>query len=143
MVRLSRSNPPLLRAAILAQTADLVTFTFVFANSAREYNPLGNLVLQIAKSLIGSGTNDQMFVVNWLSVVVMVGLKLGLIAFLVWVAPRLGRYQRPVLFIATAAGIVGAPSNFISLPIFRRQHAPQGPRRLEPSVDDHVRRAMA
>jgi hypothetical protein len=48
----------------------------------------------------------------------MVGLKVGLIAFLVWLAPRLQRYQRPVLVLATAAGILGALSNLISLPIF-------------------------
>lgn len=118
MVRMARSRPPLLRAAILAQTADLVTFTFVFANSAHEHNPLGSLVLQAVKSLIGSSTNDQMFLVNWLSVLVMVGLKVGLIAFLVWVAPRLRRYQQPVLVVATAAGIVGAASNLIALPLF-------------------------
>jgi hypothetical protein len=118
VVRLSRSSPPLLRAAILAQTADLVTFAFVFANSSHELNPLGNLVLQLMKNLIGSVTNDQMFFVNWLSVLIMVGLKLGLIGFLVWLTPRLQRYQRPVLMLATAAGIVGALSNLISLPIF-------------------------
>lgn len=117
LVRMSRQQPPLLRAAVVAQTADLVTFTFVFANSFQEHNPLANLVLQTAKNLIGSETNEQMFWVNWLSVLVMVGVKLGLIAFLVWATPRLGRYQRGVLLLATAAGIVGALSNFISLPI--------------------------
>jgi hypothetical protein len=59
-----------------------------------------------------------MFVVNSLSFFVMFGLKLALIAFLIWVAPRLRQYQRPVLFLATAAGIVGAASNFLSLPLF-------------------------
>lgn len=118
IVQLSRPKPPLLRAAILAQAADLVTFTFVFANSAHEYNPLANIVLSVIKSLIGSATNDQMFWVNWLSVLIMVGLKLGLIAFLVWAAPRLGRYERLVLVVATAVGIIGAASNLISMPIF-------------------------
>lgn len=118
MVQLSRPKTPLLRAAILAQAADLVTFTFVFANSSHEHNPLANLILQVAKNLIGSTTNDQMFLVNWASVLVMVGLKLGLIVFLIWAAPRFGRYERAVLVIATAAGIVGAISNLISLPIF-------------------------
>jgi hypothetical protein len=45
------------------------------------------------------------------------GRELGLIVFLVWASPCLGRYQRPVLLAAAAAGIVGALSNLISLPI--------------------------
>jgi hypothetical protein len=66
---IARAGQPRLRpsTAILAQTADLVTFAFVFANSSHELNPLGNLVLQVMKNLIGSATNDQMFFVNWLS----------------------------------------------------------------------------
>jgi hypothetical protein len=116
MLRMSRSTPPVLKAAILAQTADLVTFTFIFANAGQgERNPVAHLIVQAAKGLIGSATNDQMFWVNWLSVLVMVGLKLGLIGFLVWAAPRLHRSRRPVLLVATAAGIVGAVSNFLSL----------------------------
>jgi hypothetical protein len=119
MLRTSRSTPPILKAAILAQTADLVTFTFIFANAGQgERNPLAHLIVRAAKGIIGSATNDQIFLVNWLSVLVMVGLKLGLIAFLVWASPRLGRYQRPVLLAATAAGIAGALFNVISLPIF-------------------------
>lgn len=117
LVRLSRSWAPLLRAAILAQAFDLVTFTFVFANSAHEHNPIANLVLETAKSPIGTNTNDQMFFVNWTSVLVMVALKLGLIAFLVWAAPRFGRYQGLVLVVAIVIGIVGGISNVISLPI--------------------------
>lgn len=83
-----------------------------------ERNPIAHLIVQTAKSFIGSATNEQMFVVNWLSVLAMVGLKVGLIAFLVWIAPRLRQYQRPVLLLATAVGIVGALSNFIVLPMF-------------------------
>lgn len=118
MLRLSRPRPPLLRAAILGQTFDLVTFTFVFANSAHEHNPIANAVLETFKRLIGSSTNDQMFFVNWFSVLVMVAVKIGLIAFIAWGAPRLGRYERPVLVVAAVAGVVGGISNLTSLAIF-------------------------
>ena len=46
------------------------------------------------------------------------GIKLGLILYLVWAAPVLGRYRQPVLLVATAAGVVGALSNFVALPLF-------------------------
>jgi hypothetical protein len=117
--RTSRLDSRLLRAAVLAQAADLVTFAFIFGHAGQgERNPLAQVVVQAAKGIFGSTTNEQMFVVNSLSFFVMFGLKLALIAFLMWVAPRLRQYQRTVLLVATAAGIVGALSNFVSLPLF-------------------------
>jgi hypothetical protein len=117
--RTSRLDPQLLRFAVLAQAADLVTFAFIFGSAGQgERNPLAVVVVQAAKAIFGSRTNEQMFYVNSLSFLVMFGLKLALIIFLIWVAPRLRRYQRTVLLLATAAGIVGAVSNFASLPLF-------------------------
>lgn len=117
--RVSRLDVPLLRAAILAQTADLVTFAFIFQNGGLgERNPISHLIIGAAKSIFGSATNEQMFVVNSLSFIAMIGLKLALIAFLVWVAPRLRQYQRLVLILATVVGIVGAVTNLLSLPLF-------------------------
>jgi hypothetical protein len=117
--RTARLDPRLLRLAVFAQVADLVTFALIFGHAGQgERNPLAQVVVQAAKGIFGSATNDQMFVVNSLSFFVMFGLKLALIAFLIWVAPRLRQYQRPVLFLATAAGVVGAVSNFLSLPLF-------------------------
>jgi hypothetical protein len=117
--RVSRLNLPLLRAAMLAQTADLVTFAFIFQNGgAGERNPIAHLIVGAAKGIFGSTTNEQMFVVNSLSFFAIIGLKLALIAFLVWVTPRLRQYQRPVLFMATAVGVVGAVTNLLSLPLF-------------------------
>lgn len=117
--RVSRLDVPLLRAAILAQTADLVTFAFIFQNGGLgERNPISQFIVGTAKSIFGSTTNEQMFLVNSLSFFAMVGLKLALIAFLVWVTPRLRHYQRPVLFMAMAVGVVGAVTNLLSLPLF-------------------------
>jgi hypothetical protein len=117
--RTSRLGPRLLRAAVFAQTADLVTFAFIFGHAGQgERNPLAQVIVQAAKAVFGSATNEQMFVVNSLSFLVMFGLKVGLIAFLIWAAPRLGKYQQLVLLVATAAGILGALSNFVSLPTF-------------------------
>jgi hypothetical protein len=117
--RTSRLDSRLLRLAVLAQAADLVTFAFVFGHAGQgERNPLAVVVVQVAKSIFGSTTNEQMFFVNSLSFFAMFGLKLALIVFLIWVAPRLRQYQRTVLLVAIAAGIVGAVSNFVSLPLF-------------------------
>ena len=117
--RIHKLDAPLLRAAILAQTADLVTFAFIFQNGGLgERNPISHLIVGAAKAVFGSSTNEQMFVVNSLSFFAMVGLKLGLIAFLVWATPRLRQYQRLVLFMATAVGVVGAVANLLSLPLF-------------------------
>jgi hypothetical protein len=117
--RTAKLEPQLLRVAVIAQVADLVSFAFIFGHAGQgERNPLAQVVVQAAKGIFGSSTNDQMFLVNSLSFFVMFGLQLALIAFLIWVAPRLRQYQRLVLLLATAAGIVGAVSNFLSLPLF-------------------------
>jgi hypothetical protein len=117
--RTARLDPRLLRVAVLAQVADLVTFAFVFGHAGLgERNPLAQVVVQASKGMFGSTTNEQMFVVNSLSFAVMFGLKLALIAFLIWVAPRLRQYKRTVLLVATVAGIAGALSNVVSLPLF-------------------------
>jgi hypothetical protein len=116
-VRLARAQPSrLLRAAILAQSADLVLFAFIWQNSlAAEQNPLANLVHVSVQSMIGPDSGLAPFV----SILVLIGIKLGLILYLAWAAPVLGRYRQPVLLVAAAAGVVGALSNFIALPLFQ------------------------
>jgi hypothetical protein len=116
-VRMARAQPSrLLRAAILAQAADLVLFAFIWQNSlAYEQNPLANLVHQSVQSLVGRDSG----LAPLLSVLILIGIKLGLILYLVWAAPVLGRYRQPVLLVATAAGAVGALSNFVALPLFQ------------------------
>jgi hypothetical protein len=71
-----------------------------------------------AKMLFGSATNDQMFAVNTVSFAAMIALKLALIGFVVWVSARVGRYRNAVLMVAIAAGLIGAVSNFLALPLF-------------------------
>jgi hypothetical protein len=114
--RVSRFDSTLLRTAILAQAADLVSFAFIFQNGGLgERNPIAHLIVGTAKGVFGSTTNEQMFVVNSLSFFAMIGLKLGLITFLVWVAPRLRQYRQAVLLLATAVGILGATANLLAL----------------------------
>lgn len=111
--RMARSRTAWVSAAVLAQTADLVLFAFI--NPEGERNPLAHVLHELSLSAVG----DLPFGLTiWLAVVAMLSLKLGLIAYLVWAAPVLGRYRLPVLVVATAAGIVGAMSNLMATPLF-------------------------
>jgi hypothetical protein len=107
LVRRYRTVPMLLRGAVFAQIADLVTFAIVWNGFQEERNPLANLILQTVIGLTG----DLGDLSSWLAAVVLVGLKCALIAYLAWAAPILGRYRKPVLLLATAAGAIGALSN--------------------------------
>jgi hypothetical protein len=99
--------PLLLRAAVFAQIADVVTFVWA-GRPAEDRNPLANLIHQ-SFSGVTSGTSSELG--DWLTALVVIGLKTGLIVYLVWAAPRLGQYQRPVLVLAIAAGLIGTLSN--------------------------------
>ncbi len=111
--RMARSQTALVSSAVLAQTADLVLFAFI--NPEGERNPHAHVLHEIFLSAVG----DLPFgLTTWMAVVVMLSLKLGLIAYLVWAAPVLGRYRLPVLAVATVAGIVGAAANLFATPPF-------------------------
>jgi hypothetical protein len=97
-----------LRAALLAQIADYVTLSFVLAHYAAENNLVARLVLQ-AVSPLESAVGHQ--AVLWFALLGLAAIKLGLIAYLDWAAPRLGRYCRAVLWIAIVSGLLGAASN--------------------------------
>ncbi len=107
-----------LRAAVLAQTADLVTFAVVWEDPQGELNPIGGLArsafLALLTPAMGSGADGAAVVA---ASVLMMGLKLGLIAFLLRVAPYLGRYRLVVLVVGVAAGAIGCISNVVALPI--------------------------
>lgn len=111
--RLMRSRPPLVSVTVFAQTADMVLFAFI--NPEGERNPLAHVLHEMWLGAVG----DLPFgLTTWLAVVVMLSLKMCLIAYLVWAAPLLGRFRLPVLVAATAAGILGASSNFLATRLF-------------------------
>ena len=114
LVRRYRTLPLLMRAAVFAQIADFVTFAIVWNGFQEERNPLANLILQTVIELSG----DVGDLSAWLAALLLIGLKYALIAYLVWAAPILGRYRRPVLLLATVAGVIGAVSNFRLFGIF-------------------------
>jgi hypothetical protein len=103
-------RPRLLRAAVFAQAADLGTFGFVWQLGAGEQNPLGRWLME---TLLALGSADATW--SWEAATAagatLILLKLALIGFLVGVTPLFGRYQRAVLLLATAAGVVGASVN--------------------------------
>jgi hypothetical protein len=107
LVRRFWTLPPLLRAAVFAQVADVVTFVWA-GRPGEDRNPLANLIHQGFSGLT-SDTSSELGA--WLTALVVIGLKTGLIFYLVWAAPKLRQYQRPVLIVALAAGLIGALSN--------------------------------
>lgn len=117
LARLAGPRERWLRAAVLAQTADLVTFAAVWEHGQGELNPLGGLATSaflaaLAPAMGGDADHAAMLA----SSALLMGLKLGLIGFLMWVAPNLGRYRRAVLAVAVAAGTLGGISNVIAHP---------------------------
>jgi len=107
LVRHYWTLPILLRAAVFAQVADVVTFVWA-GRPAEDRNPLAHLIHQSFTGLT-SDTSSQLG--DWLTALVVIGLKTGLIFYLVWAAPKLRQYQVPVLVAALAAGVIGAVSN--------------------------------
>ena len=107
LVRHFWTLPLLLRAAVFAQVADVVTFVWA-GRPAEDRNPLANVIHQ-AFSGVTSDTSSDLGV--WLTALVVIGLKTALIFYLVWAAPKLRQYQRPVLMLAIGAGLIGALSN--------------------------------
>lgn len=99
--------PPLVRAAVFAQVADVVTFA-IARRAAEDHNPLVNLIYQ---TITGLTAGIYPVIGEWLTALAFMGMKTALIAYLVWAAPKLGRYRDPVLLIATVAGVIGAISN--------------------------------
>lgn len=115
LARHFRTLPALVRAAVFAQIADLVTFALVWNDFQEEMNPLASLVL----GTVHAGLADvNAELASWLAAAVLMTLKIALIAYLVWAAPLIGRYRRPVLVVALAAGVLGALSNARLLGIF-------------------------
>ena len=106
--RVAATRPPLLRTAVLAQAADLVTFAFVWRGGGGERNPLAVAVLEAAHTFLGPGWGILA------AAAFLLLLKLTLILYLLQVAPYLGRYRGAVLVVATAAGLVGTTSNVLS-----------------------------
>ena len=120
LARLASAESPLLRATVLAQAADLVTFAFIWRSGDAERNPLGQMAMNFSLGLFnsrGQGFDDWGWVAVIVAALMMLGLKVALIAFLVRVAPHLGRYRRTVLVIAIVGGIVGTTSNVLAFPI--------------------------
>ena len=105
-----------LRAVILAQAADLVTFAAIWENGQLlgERNPLAGLAMSAFLGLMGPAVRDigDGPAVMAASALLM-GLKVGLIWYVQRIEPILGRYRRPVLAVALAAGAVGAVSNVV------------------------------
>ncbi len=118
--RLAFAQPPLLRAAVLAQIADLVTLAFIWRSGDAERNPLGQLAMDFSLELFdsrGEGFDDWGWVAVIVAALILFALKVALIVFLIRVAPHLGRYRRAVLVVAVAVGILGAISNILAFPI--------------------------
>lgn len=117
LARLAGPRERWLRAAMLAQTADLVTFAVNWEHGQGELNPLGGLArsafLAAFTPALGGGAHDAAVLATS---VVLMGLKLGLIGFILWAAPRLGTYRQLVLVLAAAAGTLGSASNVIAYP---------------------------
>jgi hypothetical protein len=113
LVRLAGPREPWLRAAMLAQVADLVTFATVWEHSGGELNPLGGLVRDSALLAMGVGHDD---LAAALAAIVLAVLKIGLIAFLVRFAADFGRFRSVVMALASVAGTIGATSNVIAYP---------------------------
>jgi hypothetical protein len=112
LVRLAGPRAPWLRAAVLAQCADLVTFAAVWEHSQGELNPLGVLVRDATHTALGEASGAGISIA-WL---VLTALKLTLIGYLLRAEPSLGRYRRPVMAVATVAGVIGAASNVLAHP---------------------------
>ncbi|HXG25604.1 MAG TPA: hypothetical protein VNL94_01945 [Candidatus Binatia bacterium] len=106
LVRLAGQRERWLRAALLAQIADLVSFTTLWEYGLGEQNPLAHLVLDLSRQAFGA----EGFA-GYVATVVLVALKLGLLGYLAFAERHFGRYRRPVLAIAVVAGTVGAASN--------------------------------
>ena len=73
---------PLLRAAVFAQVADVVTFVWA-GRPAADRNPLANL---IHETFSGVTWDTYSELGEWLTALVVIGLKTGLIFYLVWAA---------------------------------------------------------
>ena len=117
LARIAGPRERWLRVAVLAQTADLVTFAVVWEHAQGELNPLSGLArsafLAAFAPTLGSSADNAAVVA---SSALLMGLKVGLIGFLLWAAPNLGRYRKPVLAVAAAAGTLGGISNVIAHP---------------------------
>ncbi|MGH7345833.1 MAG: hypothetical protein ACREK4_13045 [Candidatus Rokuibacteriota bacterium] len=110
---LALDRPRLVRAAVVAQAADLGTFGAVWQLGAGEQNPLGRWTMEalFSRAADGSWPWEAAAVTG----VILILAKLVLIGFLIWVAPILGRYRSFVLLAATVAGGLGATVNAVVL----------------------------
>jgi hypothetical protein len=111
---LTLDGPPLLRAAVIAQIADLGTFGPVWQLGAGEQNPLGRWTMD-ALFAGGSGNGIWSWGAAAATGVILILAKLGLIGFLIEATPFLGRYRRTVLLSAALVGTVGATANALTI----------------------------
>jgi hypothetical protein len=111
---LAMDGPRLLRAAVLAQVADLGTFGTVWQLGAGERNPLGRWIME---ALFAGGSSEGRWPWEAAAVtgVILILAKLGLIGLLIKATPHLGQYGRAVLLAATLAGTVGATANVLTI----------------------------
>lgn len=116
-IALDRSG--LLRAALLAQVADLATFGLVWAGGLGEQNPLGRWTIEL---MLPFDPSRAPYPWSWGAAaaagVILILAKLGLLALLIRLAPQLGRYRRAVLLAAAVAGGIGAIANALAAPMF-------------------------
>lgn len=103
------------RAAALAQVADLGTFAFVWQAGQGERNPLAGWILEALFTWKDGYWTWEALVVTGL---ILILAKLVLIAFLISATPFLGRYARVVLATAAVAGVAGAVANILAFPVF-------------------------
>jgi len=113
-LQLAWARPPILRAAVLAQLADLVTFAFVWQGGYGERNPVARFVLDSTVALFPESWS---WVAVQVAAFVVMLLKLALIGYQIRAAPYLGRYRQFVLGIAAGAGTLGATVNAMALGI--------------------------
>jgi hypothetical protein len=111
-LRLTPALPRLLKAAVVGQAADLVTFGFVWQFGRGEQNTLGRWTME---ALLALGPSNASWEAAAVAGVILILAKLALIGFLIWVTPQLGRYRFIVLLAATLVGTVGAASNILAM----------------------------
>jgi hypothetical protein len=104
-------NPGLIRLALIAETADMLTFVLAWQRGAAELNPIAGAIVHWAGA-VAAGAGSFSFAIAGIG---LVAAKLALVAFLVAVAPKLGPYRRAVLWVAAVAGLIGAVSNVVAL----------------------------
>jgi hypothetical protein len=118
LVRLAAARHPLLLAAIAAQAADLVTFAIAWQEGKGERNPLARLGIEASVAALSPAVevNVAHGIATLVAALTLMVLKLALVGYLVRIDSHLGRFRRPVLAAAIAAGVFGAGTNVLAYP---------------------------